>query len=161
MKRLTLSALAALSLAACATEPTRFQPASGPQAVGFSEMRIEPGRYRVSFHGGPGAPPGQVQDYALLRTADLALADGYDWFRITERSTRQTGYSGSSLSLGVGGVSFGRHSAVASSFSTGVPLSGGPSLTTTLEVMMGKGPKPPEGDVYDARGVRQAIGPRV
>ncbi|HEX2815154.1 MAG TPA: hypothetical protein VHN39_02085, partial [Phenylobacterium sp.] len=129
--------------------------------VGFSEMRIEPGRYRVTFQGGPGAPPAQVQDYALLRAANLALADGYDWFRITDRITRQTGYSGSSLSVGIGGMSFGRRSAVGGSVATGVPLSGGPSLTTTLEVMMGKGPKPADGDVYDARGVQHAIGPRV
>ena len=91
MKRLILPALAALTLAACATEPTHFQPSNGRQAVGFSEMRIEPGRYRVTFQGGPGAPPEQVQDYALLRAANLALADGYDWFRITDRVTRQNG----------------------------------------------------------------------
>jgi hypothetical protein len=161
MKRLILPALAALALSACATEPTHFQPSNGPQAVGFSEMRIEPGRYRVTFQGGPGAPPAQVQDYALLRAANLALADGYDWFRITDRSMRQTGYSGSSLSVGVGGMSFGRHSAVGGGVSTGVPLSGGVSLVTTIEVMMGKGPKPADGDVYDARGVQKAIGART
>src|SRR6266404_1039862 len=111
MNRLILSAFAALSLTACATEPTRFQPAAGPSAVGFSEMRIEPGRFRVTFQGGPGAPPAQVEDYALLRAADLAVAEGYDWFRVTERMTRQNGYSGGSLSVGVGGASFGRHSA--------------------------------------------------
>jgi hypothetical protein len=161
MKRLILPALAALALSACATEPTRFQPAGGPRAVGFSEMRIEPGRYRVTFQGGPGAPPAQVEDYALLRAANLALADGYDWFRIVERTTRQNGYSGSSLSVGVGGMSFGRHSAVGGSVGTGVPLNGGPALVTTLEVLMGKGPKPPEGDVYDARGVQRAITART
>ena len=160
MKRLILPAFAALSLTACATEPTHFQPA-GPHGVGFSEMRIEPGRYRVTFQGGPGAPPDQVQDYALLRAANLALADGYDWFRITDRMTRQNGYSGASLGIGVGGMSFGRHSAVGGSVGTGVPLSGGPQLVTTLEVLMGKGPKPPEGDVYDARGVQHAIGGRL
>jgi hypothetical protein len=160
MKRLILPVLAALSLAACATEPTHFQPA-GPSGVGFSEMRIEPGRYRVTFQGGPGAPPDQVQDYALLRAANLALADGYDWFRITDRMTRQSGYSGSSLSVGVGGMSFGRHSATSVGVGTGVPLSGGAQLVTTLEVLMGKGPRPPEGDVYDARGVQRSIGART
>lgn len=161
MKRLILPALAALALGACATEPTRYQPAAGPRAVGYSDLRIEPGRYRVTFRGGPGAPPAQVADYALLRAASLALADGYDWFRIADRVTRQTGYSGSSLSLGIGGMSFGRNSAVGGGVSTGVPLGGGESLSTSLEVLMGKGPKPAEGDIYDARGVQRSIGPRA
>ncbi len=161
MTRLILPALAALSLTACATAPTHFQPAAGRDAVGFSEMRIEPGRYRVTFQGGPGAPAAQVQDYALLRAADLALAEGYDWFRVTDRMTRQNGYGGSSLSVGFGGMSFGRHSAAGVGVGTGIPLSGGAALTTTLEVMMGKGPKPADGDVYDARGVEHAIRART
>ena len=161
MQRLILAALAALSLSACATEPTRFQPASARAGVGFSQMRIEPGRYRVTFQGGPGAPPAQVQDYALLRAADLALAEGYDWFRITDRNTRQTGNSGSSLSVGVGGMSFGRRSAGGVGVGTGIPLGGGPPLASTLDILMGKGPKPADIDVYDARGVRETLGPRI
>jgi len=161
MKRLILPVLAALSLSACATEPTHFQPAARGGAVGFSEMRIEPGRYRVTFQGGPGAPAAQVEDYVLLRAAQLALAEGYDWFRVTDRRTRQNGYSGSSLSVGVGGMSFGRHSATGASVATGVPLGGGPALVSTVEVLMGKGPRPPEGDVYDARGVQRAISART
>ncbi len=161
MKRLVLPAFAALALAACTTAPTRFQPAAGRDPVGFSEIRIEPGRYRVTFQGGAGAPAAQVQDYALLRAANLALANGYDWFRVTDRATRQTGYSGSSLSVGVGGMSFGRHSAAGVGVGTGVPLGGGAALATTLEVLMGKGPRPSDGDVYDARGVQQSIGARA
>ena len=161
MKHLILPVLAALSLAACATAPTVFQPAGPRGGVGFSEMRIEPGRYRVTFQGGPGAPPAQVQDYALLRAADLAVAEGYDWFRVTERVTRQNGYSGSSLSVGVGGASFGRHSATGVGVGTGIPLGGGPALVTSLEVLMGKGPKPTDGDVYDAKGVQRSIRARA
>ena len=41
-------------------QPTLYQAAAGPQAVGYSEYRIEPGRYRITFRGGPGAPPEQV-----------------------------------------------------------------------------------------------------
>ncbi|HEY8004414.1 MAG TPA: hypothetical protein VIE16_09305 [Phenylobacterium sp.] len=166
MKRLILPVLAApllaaLALSACATAPTTFQPAASRGGVGFSEMRIEPGRYRVTFQGGPGAPEAQVQDYALLRAADLTLAGGYDWFRVIERTTRQNGYSGSSLSVGVGGMSFGRHSATAVGVGTGVPLSGGAALVANLEVLMGKGPRPADPDVYDARGVQAAIRART
>ena len=39
-----------------ATAPTLYGPAVRPDAVGFSEYRIEPGRVRITFRGGPGAP---------------------------------------------------------------------------------------------------------
>jgi len=160
MQRALLPAVACLALAACATAPTRYQPI-GPSGVGYSELRIEPDRYRVSFQGGPGAPEAQVQDYALLRAADLALAGGYDWFRVVDRTIRQTGYGGSSIGLGIGGASFGRRSATGVGVSTGFPLSGGPALQVNLEVLLGRGPKPPGPDVYDARGVRASIGARA
>lgn len=150
-----------LSLGACATAPTHYQPI-GPGGVGYSELRIEPDRYRVIFRGGAGAPEAQVQDYALLRAADLTLAGGYDWFEVVDRTTRQTGYGGASVGFGVGGMSFGNHSATGVGVSSGgIPLGGGPVLEASLEVLMGKGPKPQGGEVYDARGVRDSIGPRA
>ncbi|RAK61578.1 hypothetical protein DJ021_18120 [Phenylobacterium hankyongense] len=165
-RRLILPVLAALALSACASAPTRYQPAAGPQAVGYSEYRIEPGRYRITFRGGPGAGIEQVSDYALLRAADLAIAEGYDWFRVSDRFVRQAGPdNGPRLGLGVGGGSgsFNRHggSAVGLGLGTSFNLGGGPSLAATLEVMMGRGPKPPGADVYDARGVRRGIGTRT
>ena len=159
MKRFALAALAALSLAACASTPTVYQPAAGPNAVGYSDYRIEPGRYRVTFRGGPGAPPAQVMDLALIRAADLALADGYDWFRVSDRFVRQEGGGrGPEVSLGVGGMSFGRHSSTGVGLGTGFDLSGGPALSATLEVFMGRGPRPYGVDTYDARDVRRTLG---
>ena len=69
MRRLTTIIALCAALGACATAPTVYGPAPRAQGVGFSEMRIEPGRYRVTFRGGPGAPIAQVSDYALLRAA--------------------------------------------------------------------------------------------
>lgn len=162
MKRLILTAALCASLAACASAPTVFTAANGPQAVGFSDYRIEPGRYRVTFRGGPGAPPEQVADYALLRAADITLADGYDWFRVADRVMRQAGPdNGPRVSLGTGGGSYGRGGGVGIGLGTSFNLGGGPALAQTLEVVMGKGPKPPGGDVYDARQLRATIGPRV
>lgn len=162
MKRLILTAALCASLAACASAPTVFTAANGPQAVGFSDYRIEPGRYRVTFRGGPGAPPEQVADYALLRAADIALADGYDWFRVADRVMRQAGPdNGPRVSLGTGGGSYGRGGGVGIGLGTSFNLGGGPALAQTIEVVMGKGPKPPGGDVYDAHQLRATIGPRV
>jgi len=162
MKRLILTAALCASLAACASAPTVFTAANGPQAVGFSDYRIEPGRYRVTFRGGPGAPPEQVADYALLRAADITLADGYDWFRVADRVMRQAGPdNGPRVSLGTGGGSYGRGGGVGIGLGTSFNLGGGPALAQTIEVVMGKGPKPPGGDVYDARQLRATLGPRV
>ena len=162
MKRLLLTVALCAGLSACASAPTVYTAANGPEAVGFSSYRIEPGRYRVTFRGGPGGSPEQVADYALLRAADIALADGYDWFRVSDRSMRHVGSNnGPRVSLGTGGGSYGRGGGVGIGLGTSFDLGGGPALTQTLEVVMGKGEKPPGADVYDARGLRSALGPRA
>jgi hypothetical protein len=162
MKRLFLCGLAALSVAACATAPTVYQPAAGPNAIGYSEYRIEPGRFRVTFQGGVGAPPEQVMDYAIVRAAELTIAEGFDWFRVSDRFLRDTGGGAAPprISLGIGGMDFGRHSSVGVGVGTGFDL-GGPTYgasAATIEVFMGRGPKPAGADVYDARAVRRALG---
>ncbi len=162
IKQTLTAVLASAALSACATpQPTFYTAARGPQAVGYSEYKIEPGRYRITFRGGPGAPPAQVGDYALLRAADLALAEGYDWFRVYDRRMEGAPSNGPRLSLGVGGASFGGHSAVGLGVSKGFDLGGGPQLAQTLEVIMGKGEPPRDPQVYVARDVRRTIGPRA
>jgi opacity protein-like surface antigen len=162
MKRLAIAALAALSLSACATAPTVYQPSAKPGAVGYSEYRIEPGRYRITFQGGPGAPPQYVTDLALLRAADLALADGYDWFRVSDRFMQGQPDRGPRVSFGVGSASFGRRSSIGVGVGTSsIPLGGGPTVASTLEVVMGKGPRPAGADVYDARALRSNLGQRI
>ena len=159
MRRLILGLAAALSLAACATAPTLYQPAATRDGVGYSEYRIEPGRYRITFRGGPGAPVQQVSDYALARAADLAIADGYDWFRVADRVVEGLPDNSPRLSIGVGGASFGRHSAVGVGVNQGISLGGGPAVASTIEVVMGKGERPRGVDTYDARALRQNLGP--
>ncbi len=161
MKRLILIAAIALGMAGCETVPTRYQAATAEQGVGYSEYRIEPGRYRVTFRGGPGAPRQQVEDYALVRAADLALADGYEWFRVIDRVMEGRADTGPHISLGVGGATFGRHSAVGVGVGQGFDLGGGPSLAITLEVVMGKGERPRGYDVYDAQALRKTLGERI
>lgn len=160
--RLILVAAAALSIAACASTPTLYQPAAGPQSVGYREYRIEPGRYRITFQGGPGARPQQVQDYALVRAADLAIADGYDWFRVADRFLEGRPDRGPQVSLGVGGGSYGRRSGVGVGVGLGsINLGPGPSVSSTIEVVMGRGERPRGADTYDARALRRTLGERI
>lgn len=161
MKRLLVPALAVLALSACATTPTVYQPAMGPRAVGYTEYRIEPGRYRITFQGGPGASAQHVTDLALLRAADLAIADGYDWFRVADRFLQGRPDRGPQMSVGLGSGSFGRRSAFGLGVGTSFNLGGGPAVASTMEVVMGRGPRPSGGDVYDARALRSNLGARV
>lgn len=152
---------AALALAACATAPTLYQPSAGPQSVGYAEYRIEPGRYRITFRGGPGAPPRQVADFALRRAADLTLSEGYDWFRVADRFLEGRPDNGPRIGLGVGGVDFGRRSSIGVGVGTSFSLGGGPSVASTLEVVMGRGERPRGQDIYDARALRRTLGQSI
>ncbi len=161
MKRPILPLFAALSLTACATAPTIYQPAMGPRAVGYVEQRIEPGRYLVSFQGGPGAPATYVADLALLRAAELTIADGYDWFLVSDRYIQGQDDRGPRVGVGVGGADYGRRSGLSVGVGTSFRLGGGASLTASLEIFMGSGSRPAGADVYDARGLRDTVRARI
>ena len=153
------AALAALALAACAT-PTVYAPMQHADGAGYAETRIEADRWRITFRGGSDAGPDRVSDLALLRAAQLTLQQGYDWFRITQRYGEAQPPKGPYLSVGGGTSSYDWHGG-GSSVGVGVggiPLGGGPMLSETIEVVMGKGPTP-RGDpsVYDARDVAMSI----
>jgi len=159
MKRMTIgSALAALALAACATATT-YAPAARVGEPGFSETRIEQNRYRVTFAGNSATPKGAVEDYALRRAAELTVQNGFDWFQAVAGGTSaERASGGSSVGVGLGGGSFGGRGGVGGG--VGLNLGGGGAnqrYVSTLEVVMGAGPKPEGANVYDAQGVLNAI----
>lgn len=161
MKRLVLIGAAALALAACAT-PAAYAPARSAGAPGFVEQRIESDRWRVSFRGSAADPQARVADLALLRAAELTLQSGFDWFRVENRYTEaRGGGSSSGLSIGGGTGSYGR-SSVGVGLGVGIPLGGqGPALTETLEIRLGRGERPADRDVYEAREVQASVGARI
>src|SRR5262245_31991715 len=77
-----------LGLAACAT-PTPYQPSLPGQANGggYSELRLEPNRFRVNFAGNSLTSRETVEGYLLFRAAELTVQQGYDWFSIVDRET--------------------------------------------------------------------------
>ena len=80
--------LLSAGLAACAT-PTPYQPLVKGHATsgGFSELRLEPNRFRVTFAGNSLTSRETVEGYLLFRAAELTVQNGYDWFRIVDRDT--------------------------------------------------------------------------
>ena len=160
MNRLSLAAVAvaALSLTACASLAP-YGPQASANGQGFSEQRIESNRFRVTYRGV--GDPRPVADYALLRAADLTLEQRHDWFEVTQRwiDGRPDSAGGMRPSVSIGGGS-GRYGGYrASGVGVGVGLNfEGPSPTSTvLEIVMGDGRKPDRPEVYDARGVRDAL----
>lgn len=92
-KSAALFVAAALSagLAACAT-PTPYQPniRGASSAGGYSEVRVEPNRYRVNFTGNSLTSRETVEGYLLFRAAELTVESGYDWFTVVDRDTDKT-----------------------------------------------------------------------
>src|ERR1700753_482161 len=80
--RFAAAAPLALSFAACVTPPTVYGPATTADGMGWRATRIETDRYRVSFRGNPDLKGPQVEDLALRRAAEIAIQDGYEWFRV-------------------------------------------------------------------------------
>jgi hypothetical protein len=153
-------ALALALLAGCAT-PTAYMPAAKPGAMGYSETQIETDRYRITFKTAAGGAR-YAEDMALRRAAELTLAQGYDWFFVNNRFAETGRDSGPQFSVGGGFGSFGRHSSVGIGTSVGIPLAGpGPAADASLEIRLGKGPKPQDPAAYDAREIARSLAPRT
>ena len=88
MKRILFaSAISALlTLGACASAPA-YSPAQSANGVGYTDQRIENDRFRVTYRGGPRMSSAEVQDYTLMRAAQLTLDNGADWFEIINADT--------------------------------------------------------------------------
>ena len=75
---------------------------------GYSEMRIEQNRYRVSYRAANPADARRIEDFALLRAGQVTLNAGYDWFIVDQRNLDRGGnYQGPTATVGVGGSSWG------------------------------------------------------
>lgn len=159
MKRLVFIAICAALVGACATQAI-YGPAASARASGFTDQRIEADRFRVNFRGA--GPSALIGDYALLRAAELTLAQGYDWFRVVNRTEDAEGArTGPRMTVGLGGGDYGRRGGVGVGVSTGMNLGPGATRTVSLEIKMGRGPTPSDRDIYDARAVSSSIRARL
>jgi hypothetical protein len=170
-------------LAACAT-PTPYQPNIKGQSMGggYSEIRLEPNRYRVNFMGNSLTSRETVEGYLLFRAAELTVESGYDWFAVVDRDTDKTSrtyvepdpfYRPWYGSYGFWRPSW-RYYGGGYGWRGWDPFWGDPfwadrvdvrtveRFEASAEIVMQKGPKPAE-DVkaFDARAVIENLKPRV
>ncbi len=158
-------AAALCALGACATAPV-YAPASGARASGYSHAQIEADRYFVTYRAPSGAEAALVEDFTLLRAAELTLEQGKDWFIVDRRTSEPVGAvnTGPRVGVGVGGGSFGRSSGVSGSVGLSFPIGSGSGprvASQTLEIRTGSGAKPDEPNAYDARSVSQNLRSRI
>lgn len=108
-KKIAIGAAAALFLSACVTA-TPYQPSSGGISdYGYSETRIEPGKYRVNFRGNSSTDRATVENYILLRAAELSSADGLGHFMVLDEDEGSTSnFNTTGFNSGFGGRFSGR-----------------------------------------------------
>ena len=172
-----LIVLSSALLVACASD-TPYKPAEERGDYGYTETPLGDNRYRVTFEGNSVTPAETVQDYALLRAAELTLAKGYDWFETADRNedkkTRTT-----TTDTGFGGTvsqrqTFYRNCDLLGNCDTvvsgGTIVTPGSGITTStsrssykysLEVFMRKNPMPDSAGAYDARKLANALRQRL
>jgi hypothetical protein len=150
-----------MMLAACATAVgTAYAPADS-KGYGYTQTRIEADRYRITFSGDGATASDVVEDYALLRAAELAVENGYDWFHVIGRSLDEQEKGGVGLGAGFGGG--GRNVGVGVGGNLGT-VGAKKFYTAKLEALFGKGEKPAAeagSEVYDARSVIETIRGRM
>lgn len=174
----------AAGLSACAT-PTPYQPRAPGRAssAGYSELRVEPDRWRVTFQGNSLTSRETVESYLLFRAAELTVQQGRDWFAIVDRNTdrhTRTYVDPDPLYSPWYGPRFGywrpswRYYGGGFGWRTWDPFWGDPfwadrvdvrtvdRFEASAEIVMHGGPKPADDPAaFDARGVIENLGPRI
>ena len=81
-RSLSISLLALLS--ACASAYQREGPSGG-----YSDTQLAPNVFRVSFRGNGYTSPDRADELALLRSADVTLANGFTHFTVVDGQYRE------------------------------------------------------------------------
>lgn len=84
MKKIALSLLVGALICGCASS---YAPSSIWTSDGFSETQLAPNIFRVDFKGNSLTDVQRVQDFALLRSAELTLNNGFTHFVIVDSKT--------------------------------------------------------------------------
>lgn len=163
-------ALLVTLVAGCATQ-TPYQPAAKRGEYGYSETQLTDNRYRISFNGNPATPVETTKDYALLRSAELTLQKGYDWFELADRGSDRKLRSNASVGSRIGfpaqtevyqrcgllqcDTVVSRGPGFGSEFDFDTPERA--TYATSLEIVMGKKPMPTSADTYDARQLADTL----
>jgi hypothetical protein len=88
MKKIAAGFMTLLILGGCA-RPVAYRPydAGYIYSGGYSDTKIQEGIYRISFEGNSFTTSSRAADLAILRSAEVALRDGYRYFTISDNKS--------------------------------------------------------------------------
>ncbi|MCW3797220.1 hypothetical protein OMW55_05280 [Sphingomonas sp. BN140010] len=167
----------ALLLSACATS-TPYQPLGSSHARGgYSDQRIDQDHYRVSFSGNDFTSRKEVENYLLLRAAQVTLQNGYDGFTLVSKQTDPTvrteitepfspgpyGYWGPSWRYRLGGLGWRSWSPWGGGafWADNLDVNTVTSYEASAEIAFYRGAKPNSPVAFDARQVIASIEPET
>ena len=159
-----------LALGACASTPD-YVAADSASDYGHYTRKISDDRYRVNYNGRRSTDLQDARDYAMLRAAELTLNKGYDWFQIVDRETSTIESREPEMQVGFGFEQtryVETHCGLLSCTRTERPMrhtsmhldNRRPETrhSHSIEIVMGKGKIPENGNYYDAKAVAESIG---
>jgi hypothetical protein len=161
-KTLCAAASLALLLGGCQTA-TPYQPLGASRTSGgYSDQRIEPDRYRVTFAGNSVTSRETVENYLLYRAAELTVEQGYDWFVMADRDTERRSRTVVDRPFRPGPYGYWGPSWRYYGWDRDIDIRTIDRYEATAEIVLGRGRKPSNDPrAFDARSVLEAIGPRV
>ncbi len=159
-----------LTLGACASTPD-YVAADSASDYGHYTRKISDDRYRVNYNGRRSTDLQDARDYAMLRAAELTLNKGYDWFQIIDRETSTIESREPEMRIGFG-YEQARHVETRCGVLSCTQYSRPARYTNmqidnrrpetrhshSIEIQMGKGKVPENGNYYDAKAVAESIG---
>ncbi len=162
--RLVIFCLLVSMLSGCAANLPAYRPYS--DGAGYQEKRIEKNRYAISFVGIRSMTAETAENYLIYRAAEVSTNDGYDYFILHDKNTKQNsryryfpssyGRYGYYNRWGYG-YGYGSHFNYYNDYCC--PYSW---YEVSAEVLMYEGLKP-EGDLnaYDSEQVLEYMGPSI
>lgn len=141
-----------LGLAGCASIPV-YRPAQTANDYGYRTQALTDTRFRVSFAGGYRVARETVENLALFRAAQVALAHGAQRLRVISSDTQSvTERSGpvATVGYGSGGLFLGTGIVIARSYSD-------TRYQTVLVIEIGPGVPPRGPHVYDALQIKKHL----
>jgi len=157
-------------LASACVAPTPYAPADND--FGYTSQPLDSSHYRVRFSGNSVTPRDTVEDYLLLRAAEVTLETGNDYFVVVDKDIeREVTYRGFNHGFHHGfhhGFRHGFHHF--GGFGHFHPFFGGSSFSAypvdsydafaTIAVFKGEKPEN-DPDAYDARAIAERLRPKA